>query len=270
MNSDYVFEPGSVDLLLRQAAIHRLLTKEEEIELAQAIERGSLEAKDRMINANIRLVVSIARRYQGQGLVFGDIVQEGMLGLIRAAEKFDYRKGYKFSTYATFWIRQAIQRGLDNTARTIRLPAHIAGRTRKVGRIERELTVRLERDPTDEEIAKEADMEVDEVAHLRSLDYDPPSLDKRVNDESDSATLGELHASSGPLPDEEVLSADIARRLERAVAGLPKRERAVIEARFSGGPTNLGMSRREADELEARALARLREDGKLEDLKDVA
>ena len=270
MNSDFVFEPGSVDLLLRQAAVHKLLTKEEEIVLAKAIERGDMMAKDRMVNANIRLVVSIARRYQGQGLVFGDIVQEGMLGLIRASEKFDYRKGYKFSTYATFWIRQAIQRGLDNTARTIRLPAHIAGRTRKIGRIERELTVKLERDPTDEEIADLADMEVEEVAHLRSLDYEPPSLDRRVGDDSDSATLGELHAAQGPGPEEAVVDADVAARLEGAIGLLPDRERAVIEARFLGGSPKLGLSRREADELEQRALSRLRDVDELQALRDVA
>jgi len=127
----------SVDLLLREASRYPLLNKEQEVELAQRVERGDLEAKARMVNANVRLVVSLARRYQGQGLSLGDTIQEGMLGLIRAVEKFDWRKGYKFSTYATFWIRQAIQRGLDNTARQIRLPAHVAQKVRKLRRVER-------------------------------------------------------------------------------------------------------------------------------------
>ena len=192
------------DLLLEQASVYPLLTKEEEIVLAKRVEQGDLEAKGRMINSNIRLVVSIARRYQGQGMPFADIVQEGMFGLIRAVEKFDHRKGFKFSTYATWWIRQAIQRGLDNRARTIRLPAHIAQRARKVGRVERELTVRLEHDPTDAEIAEEAGLDVEEVARIRALDYEPPSLDRRVGDDADSATLGELRPADGPAPDEAV------------------------------------------------------------------
>ena len=130
----------SLQLLLREAGRYPLLKPSEEIELAKRIEKGDLDAKDRMINSNLRLVVANARRYQGQGLALGDLIQEGMLGLIRAVEKFDWRKGFRFSTYATLWIRQAIQRGLENTSRTIRLPVHVAQRSRKVGRIERELT----------------------------------------------------------------------------------------------------------------------------------
>ncbi len=268
------------DLLLEQASVYPLLTKEEEVVLAKRVEQGDLNAKGRMINSNIRLVVSIARRYQGQGMPFADIVQEGMFGLIRAVEKFDYRKGYKFSTYATWWIRQAIQRGLDNRARTIRLPAHIAQRARKVGRVERELTVRLEHDPTDAEIAKEAGLEVDEVTRIRALDYEPPSLDRRVGDDSDSATLGELRPSDGPAPDEAVQEMDIRARLERAVKSLPEAEQKVIAARFGAGgellapgeriERKLGVTAKEARELEARALARLADIGDLQDLREVA
>jgi RNA polymerase primary sigma factor len=268
------------DLLLEQASVYPLLTKEEEVVLAKKVEQGDLNAKGRMINSNIRLVVSIARRYQGQGMPFADIVQEGMFGLIRAVEKFDYRKGYKFSTYATWWIRQAIQRGLDNRARTIRLPAHIAQRARKVGRVERELTVRLEHDPTDAEIAKEAGLEVDEVTRIRALDYEPPSLDRRVGDDSDSATLGELRPSDGPAPDEAVQELDIRARLERAVKLLPEAEQKVIAARFGAGgellapgeriERKLGVTAKEARELEARALARLAEMGELQDLREAA
>ncbi|HWV87489.1 MAG TPA: sigma-70 family RNA polymerase sigma factor [Capillimicrobium sp.] len=268
------------DLLLEQASVYPLLTKEEEIVLAKRVEQGDLEAKGRMINSNIRLVVSIARRYQGQGMPFADIVQEGMFGLIRAVEKFDHRKGFKFSTYATWWIRQAIQRGLDNRARTIRLPAHIAQRARKVGRVERELTVRLEHDPTDAEIAEEAGLDVEEVARIRALDYEPPSLDRRVGDDADSATLGELRPADGPAPDEAVQELDIRARLERAVKLLPEAEQKVIAARFGAGgellapgeriERKLGVTAKEARELEARALARLAEMGDLQDLREAA
>src|SRR5829696_803699 len=151
--ADYQVDPtlDSLQLLLREAGKYPLLKPHEEIELAKRIEKGDLDAKDRMINSNLRLVVSNARRYQGQGLSLGDLIQEGMLGLIRAVEKFDWRKGFRFSTYATLWIRQAIQRGLENTSRTIRLPVHVAQRSRKVGRVERELTTKLGHEPTDEE-----------------------------------------------------------------------------------------------------------------------
>src|SRR3954469_15740369 len=142
----------SFQLFLNQAAHYPLLTAEEEIELAQRIERGDLEAKERLINSNVRLVISNARRYQGLGMSMQDLVQEAMLGLIRAAEKFDWRRGYKFSTYATLWIRQAIQRGLDNTGRAVRVPAHVAQRERNVARAEADLRAGLDRDPTDEEV----------------------------------------------------------------------------------------------------------------------
>ena len=147
------FIPEAVDQLLAHSRRYPLLTPAQEIELAQKIERGDLHAKELLVNSNLRLVASNARRYQNQGLPLGDLVQEGMLGLIRASEKFDWRKGFRFSTYATLWIRQAIQRGLENSGRTIRLPVHVAQRSRKVGRVERELSVRLGREPTIEELA---------------------------------------------------------------------------------------------------------------------
>ena len=167
-NADPRLTPGStgamtensLDLFLRAARAHALLTAEEEVELAKRIERGDLEAKERMINSNLRLVVSQARRYQGHGLPMEDLVQEGMLGLIRAVEKFDWRRGFKFSTYGTLWIRQALQRGLQNHGRTIRLPVHVAQRQTKVRKVESELSTKLGREPTDEEIAAEAKIEV--------------------------------------------------------------------------------------------------------------
>ena len=155
----------------------RCSPRSEEVELAQAIERGDLAAKERLINSNLRLVIKFARRYQGHGLALGDLVQEAMLGLIRAAEKFDWRRGYKFSTYAVLWIKQSIQRGLDNTGRPVRIPAHIAQRERTVNRVTTELTTELNRDPTDEEVAKRAKLPLDEVMAVRDLTRVTASLD---------------------------------------------------------------------------------------------
>src|SRR6266566_4979071 len=159
----------SFQLFLNEAARYPLLTAQEEVELAQRIERGDLEAKERLINSNVRLVISNARRYQGLGLSREDLVQEAMLGLIRAAEKFDWRRGYKFSTYAVLWIKQSIQRGLDNSGRPVRIPAHVAQRERTVNRIEAELRARSDRDPTDEEVAEKAKLPLDEVKAVRDL-----------------------------------------------------------------------------------------------------
>src|SRR5919107_4870152 len=177
----------SLQLFFNAARKYPLLTAAEEVELAQRIEKGDVDAKDRMINSNLRLVVSVARKYQGHGLSLGDLVQEGMLGLIRATEKFDWRRGFKFSTYATLWIRQAIQRGLENTSRTVRLPVHIAQRERKISRIHRELNAKLEREPTDEEIAEIADLTPEEVAEIRKAARPVVSLDQPVGEDGETA-----------------------------------------------------------------------------------
>ena len=267
---DEIREPTTVadpvDQLLRRAAQYRLLRPAEELELAKRIERGDLRAKELLINSNLRLVVSIARRYQGLGLGMSDLVQEGMIGLIRAAEKFDWRKGFRFSTYATLWIRQAIQRGLDNTARTVRLPANVAQQTRKVDRVAADLAAKLERDPTAEEIAAETGFEPDEVERLRKLDSRPASLYARVGDD-DSASLGELLDSNALTPEEEVGRDDVADQLDKALAELPAEERQVIELRFgrkgeqphtvAQTGRKLGVSTAEAQRLEDRALSRL-------------
>ena len=268
-----------VDQLLRRASQYRLLRPHEELELAKGIERGDLHAKDLLINSNLRLVVSIARRYQGLGLGMSDLVQEGMIGLIRAAEKFDWRKGFRFSTYATLWIRQAIQRGLDNTARTVRLPANVAQQTRKVDRVAADLAAKLERDPTAEEIAAETGFEPDEVERLRKLDSRPASLDARVGDD-DSASLGELLDSNAPTPEEEVGRDDVADQLDKALAELPVEERAVIELRFgrkgeqphtvAQAGRKLGVSTAEAQRLEERALSRLARQDRVAALREAA
>ena len=269
----------SLELFFRQARMHSLLTAAEEVELSQRIERGDLAAKDRMINANLRLVVAQARRYQGHGLPLEDLVQEGMLGLIRAVEKFDWRKGFKFSTYGTLWIRQAIQRGLQNSGRTIRVPVHVAQRQTKVRKLESELSLKLGREPTDEEIAAVAELTVDEVAELRELGRGLASLDQPIGDDGDSA-LGDLLPSEQQAPEELVADSLRDRQIAAVVAQLPKLEREVVEHRFglSGEEPKtshqtgkaLGISATRADELQARALARLASSGELDAFRDAA
>ena len=209
---------------MRQARSYPLLTAAEEVELTKQIEKGDLEAKDRMINSNLRLVVSQARRYQGHGLPMEDLVQEGMLGLIRAVEKFDWRRGFKFSTYGTLWIRQAIQRGLQNHGRTIRVPVHVAQRQVKVRKAESQLSTKLGREPTDEEIAVVVELSVDEVNELRELSRGLTSLDQPVSDDGETA-LGDLLATERPEPSEEVGAADRDRRVNEIVEELPEAER---------------------------------------------
>ena len=255
-----------MQLLLREAGRYALLRPVEEIELAKRIEKGDLAAKDRMINSNLRLVVSIARRYQGQGLALGDLIQEGMLGLIRAVEKFDWRKGFRFSTYATLWIRQAIQRGLENTSRTIRLPVHVAQRARKVGRIERQLATKLGHEPSNEEIAREAELPLEEVIEIRKAERAIASLDKPVGEDGDT-TLGDLLAIPTASVHEEVEEAFESQALMTAISELPEAERDVIEMRFGAGDTEpqtlfqagkkLGVSTERARQIEERALKRL-------------
>jgi RNA polymerase primary sigma factor len=269
-----------LEQLLREAAKFRLLEPHEEIELAQRIEKGDLEAKERLINCNLRLVVSVARKYQGQGLSMNDLVQEGMLGLIRAVEKFDWRKGFRFSTYGTLWIRQAIQRGLENTSRTIRLPVHMSQRARKVARIERELALKLGHEPSDEEIADAAELSVEEVEEIRAADQAPASLDKTVGDDGDTA-FGDLLAADQQSPEEEVTEAWASDVLQTAVKELPEQERRVIELRFGAGPEGkmhtlgqagkvLGVSAERTRQIEERALRRLSQNGDLDALRDAA
>jgi RNA polymerase primary sigma factor len=279
LHDDAVVHADALDQLLQRANQFKLLKPAEEIELAQRIERGDLVAKERMINCNLRLVVSIARRYQGHGLSLNDLVQEGMLGLIRAAEKFDWRKGFRFSTYATLWIRQAIQRGLDNSGRTIRLPAHVATKARKVGRVRNELAVKLEREPEPAEIAAAAEMPLEEVEAIVAVDRTPSSLDMRLGDDDDSATLGDLQAGEAPAPEEQVYETIMTERVAAALERLPENERKVIELRFgtAGEPRTraqvqreLRIGAREAERLESAALDRLAGMDDLADLREAA
>jgi RNA polymerase primary sigma factor len=269
----------ALQLFFNEMRKYPLLTKQEEIELSQAIERGDLKAKERLINSNLRLVVSNARRYMRQDLNLLDLIQEGILGLIRATEKFDWRKGYKFSTYATFWIRQAIQRALESKERTIRVPNQVAQRERKVMRVERELATKLGRDPTTEEIAKEAEIEPAQVEEIRDLTRVVTSLDRPVGDE-DASSLGEFIQDERSGPAEEVQLSLADATLRSAVEELPEDERKVIQLRYGingDEPTPLREASRrlelkpsEVKQLEERGLNRLAQAREVEALRDAA
>jgi RNA polymerase primary sigma factor len=256
----------TLQLFLRDIRRHPLLSAPDEVKLAKRIERGDLEAKERMVNSNLRLVVSLAKKYQGHELSLLDLIQEGILGLIRAAEKFDWRKGYKFSTYATFWIRQAIQRGLANQGRTIRLPVHIGQRERKISRAERELAVELGRVPTDEEIAKSADMSLRELRETREYSRTVTSLERPVGEDGDTE-LGALIPSDAPEPVEEVEIGLRQEAVHRALANLSEQEQKVIRLRYGingDEPTplreagrRLGLSPERVRRIEHKALERL-------------
>ena len=215
----------SLQLFLNEAGRYPLLTAAEEVELAKRIERGDLAAKERMITSNLRLVVSIARRYQTQGITLGDLIQEGVIGLIRATEKFDWRKGFKFSTYATWWIRQAVQRGVANKARTIRIPVHVVEREQKVARTERELSARLGYAPSDEEIAKHAKLPLAQVREVREAARAVASTDAPIGADGDTS-FGELFAAGGPTTEDEVdatIRGDAVRARGREAARPPAR-----------------------------------------------
>ena len=222
----------ALQLFLKDIGKVELLTAAEEVELAKRIERGDHRAKQEMVEANLRLVVSIAKRYRNQGLPFLDLIQEGTIGLVRAAEKFDWRKGYKFSTYATWWIRQAVARALADKGRTIRMPVHVVEKLNKIVRSERKLRAELGREPTAIEIGKDLDLTGEEVEHIRRSAQTPVSLEKPVGDEDESEFGHFLTDATLPLPDEE---ADITMRKEtlRKILGtLSSRERQVLELRY--------------------------------------
>jgi RNA polymerase primary sigma factor len=269
----------AMSLFLQEVRRYPLLTREQEVELAKRVERGDLAAKEQLVNSNLRLVISNARKFQGHDMPLLDLIQEGILGLIRAAEKFDWRKGYKFSTYATFWIRQALQRALDNRSRTIRIPVHLGQRERKIGRVQRELAAQLGRDPTDEEVARAAELSPDDVREARDTARVVTSLDRPVGEQEETA-LGALLPSGERGPEEEV---DISLRedaLRRAVDSLPEREREVVRLRYGingDDPTplsetgrRLGISQDAVRKLERRALTELAQHRELEALRPAA
>ena len=276
MNGDLASSTtDALQLFLNEAGRYPLLTAEQEVELAKRIERGDQEAKDLMVNSNLRLVVSIAKRYQGHDLSLLDLIQEGIIGLIRAVEKFEWRRGFKFSTYATWWIRQAVQRGVANKARTIRIPVHIVEREQRIGRAERELVGKLGREPTDKELAKATRLTTAQVAEVRSVPRAVTSLDKPLGD--DGGSLGDLMAGSDDRPEEEVILSLREEALQRALADLPESEREVIRLRFGlGGEepsslaaigSRLNMTSERVRKIEFEALERLavsRELGALE------
>src|SRR4051812_34497801 len=268
VNADLaVVTTDALQLFLNEAGRYKLLTAAEEVELAKRIERGEKPAKDAMINANLRLVVSIAKKYQGHGLSLLDLIQEGIIGLIRAVEKFDWRRGYKFSTYATWWIRQAVQRGVANKSRTIRIPVHIVEREQKIARAERELVLQLERAPTDEEVAEKAKLNLKHVRDTRNAARTVASLDKTVGDDSDTA-FGDLVAQASTDVAEEVQVSLDETALHRAISTLPEREQNVIRLRYGLDeemePKSLeeigrrmGITRERVRQIETQGLARL-------------
>jgi RNA polymerase primary sigma factor len=257
----------AMQLFLREVNRFELLTAAQEVDLAKRIERGDRHAKALMINANLRLVISIARRYQGHELTLLDLIQEGILGLIRATEKFDWRRGYKFSTYATWWIRQAVERGIANGARMIRLPVYVVEREKKIARAQRRLTAALGRQPTDEEIARAAEMPLPQVREIQAAARTVTSLDKPLTQQEETS-LADVLESPDSQPAEEVELSLREEVLRSALRDLPQPQRAVLELRYGltdeGDPRTieqvvqrLGMSRNKVRRLEADGLARL-------------
>jgi RNA polymerase primary sigma factor len=256
----------ALQLFLREAGRRPLLNAAQEVELAKQIERGDTEAKQRMIESNLRLVVSIAKRYRNQGLPFLDLIQEGSLGLIRAVEKFDWRRGYKFSTYATWWIRQAVARGLADKARTIRMPVHIAERRHKLNRAERSLLTQLGREPTLEEIAEQAHLPLGQAQDVRRAPRVSASLDQPVGEQGDTV-FADFVASEGPLPEEEVEVSLRSQALIGVLSTLEDREREVLILRYGLGDSEpktleeighgLAVTRERVRQIESAALERM-------------
>jgi len=270
----------ALQLFLNEAGRFPLLTAPQEVELAKAIETGDKRAKDLLVNSNLRLVVSIAKKYQGHGLTLLDLIQEGIIGLIRAAEKFDWRKGFKFSTYATWWIRQAVQRGVANKARTIRIPVHIVEREQKISRAERDLVATLERAPTDEELAERSKLPLKQVREVRAAARAVASLDRPVGEDG-GAALGDLFASDERTPEEQVELSLTEASLHKAVAELSEREQKILNLRYGLMGTEepksleeigrvLGITRERVRQLEAEALRRLAEHREVAGMRSAA
>jgi RNA polymerase primary sigma factor len=284
VDDDELFESetaaDSLQLFLKEVGKVDLLTAAQEVELAKRIERGDLRAKQEMIEANLRLVISIAKRYRNQGLPFLDLIQEGTIGLVRAAEKFDYRKGFKFSTYATWWIRQAVARALADKGRTIRIPVHVVEKLNKILRAERKLRAERGREPSAGEIAFELGLPIEEVEQIRRRAQVPVSLEKPIGGEDDSEFGHFLEDESAPLPDDTV---DLTLRneaLARALCLLGERERRVLELRYglnNEAPSTLdevgrafNVTRERIRQIENQALKKLRRFAETQMLREVA
>jgi RNA polymerase primary sigma factor len=269
----------SLQAFLKEIGKVDLLTAAQEVELAKRIERGDHGAKQEMVEANLRLVVSIAKRYRNQGLPFLDLIQEGAIGLVRAAEKFDYRKGFKFSTYATWWIRQAVARALADKARTIRMPVHVVEKLNKIVRSERKLRAELCREPLPSEIALDLDLPLDEVEQIMRSAQTPVSLEKPVGDEEGSE-FGHFLADSAPLPEDAADDNSRLRALTKSLATLTLRERRVLELRYGldgRAPATLeeigeifSVTRERIRHIERSSLRKLSALTEMKNLRDVA
>ncbi len=267
-----------VRMYLREIGKIPLLTPEEEVELAKRVEAGDEEAKKKLIEANLRLVVSIAKKYIGRGMLFLDLIQEGNLGLIRAVEKFDYRKGYKFSTYATWWIRQAITRAIADQARTIRIPVHMVETINKIIRVSRQLAQKLGREPTPEDVAKEIGIPVEKIEEIRRISQEPISLETPIGEEEDSQLGDFIEDKEIPSPEESAANKLLKERLEELLNELTEREREVLKLRFGledGKPHTLeevgkrfGVTRERIRQIEAKALRKLRHPMRSKKLRD--
>ncbi|HEX4110104.1 MAG TPA: sigma-70 family RNA polymerase sigma factor [Solirubrobacteraceae bacterium] len=270
----------SLQLFLKDIGKVRLLTAQEEVDLAKRIERGDLDAKQKMVESNLRLVVSIAKNYRNQGLPFLDLIQEGTLGLVRAAEKFDYRKGFKFSTYATWWIRQAIARALADKARTIRIPVHVVEKLNKIGRAERKLVTELGREPTADEIAEVTGIDPEEVDSIKRSAQAPVSLEKPVGDEEESEFGQFIADERAESPYERAAEILTKEALREALENLSYRERRVLELRYGLGgehPRTLdevgrtfNVTRERIRQIENQSLKKLQSLAEAQKLRDVA
>jgi RNA polymerase primary sigma factor len=262
----YETTTDALQLFLREAGRHPLLTAAQEVALAKKVERGEMDAKQRMIQSNLRLVVSIAKNYRNQGLPFLDLIQEGTLGLMRAVDKFDWRRGFKFSTYATWWIRQAATRALADKARTIRMPVHIVERNQKMNRADRMLWTQLGREPTLAEIAEEACLPLHQAYEVRAAAHASLSLDQPVGEQED-AVFGDFVAGDDPLPEEEVEVSLRSQALAEALSTLSERERQVLALRYGLDGSEpetleeigcrLGLTRERVRQIELETLRRL-------------